>query len=83
MEKEGTSSSSETESTVEAISYALGKGMNTDFNNKQLRDPVLVEKLPPKVPLNTGEAEEIEEVSLLIKLYIFLDPNKRRILRWN
>jgi hypothetical protein len=40
----------------------MGKGMNNDFNNKDLRDPVLVEKLPPKVPLNTGEAEEIEEV---------------------
>jgi hypothetical protein len=65
MNKEGVSSNTSNES-AEAISYALAKEMKTDDfyiqNSKDYKAPQIVEKLPPKVDLNVGPAENAEEM---------------------
>ena len=52
--------------TVDAVSYALAKEKKTDDfyvqNSKDYKNPLLVERLPPKVPLGGGEIATIDEV---------------------
>jgi hypothetical protein len=52
--------------TVEAVSYALAKEKKTDDfyvqNSKDYKNPLLVERLPPRVPIGAGEVTSIEEV---------------------
>ncbi len=56
--------------TVDAISYALAKEMKTDDfyvqNSKDYKNPTLVERLPPKVPIGGGAIETIDEVIEII-----------------
>jgi hypothetical protein len=51
---------------VEAVSYALAKEKKTDDfyvqNSKDYKNPLMVERLPPKVPLGGGEVVTIDEV---------------------
>src|SRR5690349_15177299 len=51
---------------IEAISYALAKEKKTnDFyvqNSKEFKNVLLVEKLPPKVPMGGGAAETVDEI---------------------
>jgi hypothetical protein len=65
MNKEGMSTNSSNE-VVEAISYALAKEKKTDDfyiqNSKDFKSPQIVEKLPPKIDLNGGPAENIDEI---------------------
>lgn len=55
--------------TVEAVSYALAKEKKTDDfyvqNSKDYKNPLLVERLPPKVPLGGGEIATIDEVNYI------------------
>ena len=65
LESEG-SSNNFGEKTVEAVSYSLAKvdkiaGVFVT-NDKRFKDPVLVEKLPLRKPIETGGPEQIEEV---------------------
>ena len=54
--------------TVEAVSFALAKEKKTDDfyvqNSKDYKNPLLVSKLPPKMPLAGGEISTVEEVLL-------------------
>jgi hypothetical protein len=66
MEKEGMASNTSMDA-VEAVAYALAKEKKTDDfyiqNSKDYKAPILVEKLPPKVPLGAGEIATIDEVN--------------------
>jgi hypothetical protein len=59
--------------TVEAVSYALAKEKKTDDfyvqNSKDYKNPLLVERLPPKVPIGGGEVTTIDEVFYFFKIF--------------
>ena len=59
------STSFESENLVDSVSYALGQVKTNDFyvqNSKDFKNPLLVEKLPPKTPLTGGTIETIDEL---------------------
>lgn len=52
--------------TIEAVSYGLAKEMKTnDFyvtNSKDFKNPLLVERLPARIPIGGGTVETVDEV---------------------
>lgn len=65
LESEGNSSNFN-DMAVSAVSYGLAKVKNEKgifvTNDKKFKDPVLVEKLPLRKPIETGGAEQIDEL---------------------
>jgi hypothetical protein len=65
LNKEGVATNMGTDN-VEAVSYALAKEKKTDDfyvqNSKDYKAPLLVERLPPKMPLGGGEIATVDEV---------------------
>ena len=60
---EGFASNSEAEKKVDAVNYALAKAFtNQEVFNGSVRAPTLVDRLPAKKPIETGEAQIAEEV---------------------